>query len=348
MHSQYAPDESPAEIWFEQTNNAAVYIGAIAYGVHTVIFFMCAYYIVTGKRTHWKWLPVISILFSMATVNICMNIHFNEMAWIDDRNYPGGPLAFLLEQQANPINTAGNSASFIATFLADGILIYRVHVVWMKRYILVIPVLMWLASAALSILTTIQAARPNSSLWANNTLNFSVPYWSLSIALNLLLTILLISRLLYLRRMILSTPLGHSLGSAYTGVAMVVLESALPYFLVSFVFIVLYGLNNTAANLFIPLLLQVACITPELIILRVAGERAMSSQIITEANLMKSTSRHDDLELATAVMVESRDVKSTTTFKSGSNSHLQGKGSESGIDSVTDAHSQSRFPQAVY
>lgn len=142
MANPNAPDESPEEIWFEQANNAAVYIGAIAYGafvvvlccpsldasvvyregIHMAIFFMCAYQVVT-KRRFWRWMPLIIVLFSMATVNISMNIHFNEMAWIDDRNYPGGPLAFLLEQQASHFNTTGNASAFVATFLADRILV---------------------------------------------------------------------------------------------------------------------------------------------------------------------------------------------------------------------------------
>jgi len=43
----------------------------------------------------------------------------------------------------------------------------------------------------------------------------------------------------------------------YTTIATMILESALPYGLISFIFIVLYGTKNTAADLFIPLLIQV-------------------------------------------------------------------------------------------
>lgn len=84
-----------------------------------------------------------------------------------------------------------------------------------------------------------------------------------------------------------------------------VLESALPYSTISIVFIILYGLQNTAADLFIPLLLQVAvrsplscfkmaalsdayliqCIAPELIILRVTRGVALSSELLSEARL---------------------------------------------------------------
>lgn len=109
---------------------------------------------------------------------------------------------------------------------------------------------------ALGILTTVQAAEPNSSLWADGTLNFSLPYFSLSMALNIFLTILLVSRLLYMRYKITST-LGAQYGKTYTGIATMVLESALPLGLVSLVFIVLYSIHNTAELLLLVLLVQV-------------------------------------------------------------------------------------------
>lgn len=89
-----------------------------------VIFCMCAYYLIKeNKRGNWRWLAFIFTLFSLGTLNICFNLHFNQMAWIDKRNYPGGPLMFLLEQQNVPINIAGNAISAIIPFLADGLLV---------------------------------------------------------------------------------------------------------------------------------------------------------------------------------------------------------------------------------
>ncbi|KZT01799.1 uncharacterized protein LAESUDRAFT_717278 [Laetiporus sulphureus 93-53] len=330
MTNPYAPDETSAEIWFEQANNAAVYIGAIAYGVHIVIYFMCAYYLIKErKKNFWQWLIFVTILFAMATGNICVNIHFNEMAWIDDRNYPGGPLAFLLEEQSNAINTVGNSLSFVATFLADGLLLYRVYVVWQKWYIVVIPFLMWLAATVLSVFTTIQAVRPNSSLWANNTLNVSVPYWSIAIALNISLTLLLISRLLYMRHLIRKQLPGE--GKLYAGVATMILESALPYSIVSVVFIILYGLQLTAEDLFIPLLLQVACIAPELIILRVTRGRALTSEAITNASSMRFHSSgpyaSTGVTSSSAPTGQGAEELGMITFKTGSSPVLEDKDS---------------------
>ena len=80
-------------------------------------------------------------------------------------------------------------------------------------------------------------------------------------ALNIFLTLLLVSRLLYMRHKITST-LGAQYGKTYTGIATMVLESALPYGLVSLIFIVLYSIQNIANLLFLPLLVQVQVCFP--------------------------------------------------------------------------------------
>ncbi|KAI0362158.1 hypothetical protein OH77DRAFT_1441428 [Trametes cingulata] len=315
MSSSWATQEPAADLWFEQTNNAAVYIGAVAYGIHIVIFCLTAVGLIREKKkSNWPWLLFIFVLFGLGTANLCLNINFNELAWIDDRNYPGGPLAFLLEQQARPSNTAGNSAAIIITFLADGLLLYRCYRVWNKWYIMVIPILMWLAATILSALTTLQAARPTSSLWANNTLVVSVPYWSISIALSLLLTSLLIIRLMYIRHKIVSS-LGPQYGKDYSSIAAMILESALPYGVVSLIFIVLYGLHNTAENLFIPLLVQVECISPMLIILRVCRGRAMDNDLLSDEKLTQ-------IRFHVMSSVQESHDDSVMTFKAGSASRL--------------------------
>ena len=63
------------------------------------------------------------MLFVMGTVNLATSIHFNQSAWIDERNYPGGPYMFLMEQQNTPVQTVGNTASVVASTLAEGLLV---------------------------------------------------------------------------------------------------------------------------------------------------------------------------------------------------------------------------------
>ncbi len=145
MPSQYAPDEPSALLWFEQVNYVAIIICAVAYGtyeacpesvpvylpagallpgIHICVFFTCVYYLIREqKKSNIKWLVYVSVLFICGTCNLAFNARFNQLAWIDERNYPGGPLAFLLEQQSLPIETAGNALAFFTTFLTNGLLV---------------------------------------------------------------------------------------------------------------------------------------------------------------------------------------------------------------------------------
>lgn len=75
-------------------------------------------------------------------------------------------------------------------------------------------------------------------------------------SLNVILTLLLITRLLWMRHQIVRS-LGTEHGKMYTGVAAMVLESGLIYGIISFIFVILYGIGNTAAALFIPLFSQI-------------------------------------------------------------------------------------------
>jgi len=322
-------------LWLEQVNNTAVYLGAIAYGVTIAVYFICVYYLRVNKtRGNWRWLVFVTVLFALATVNIALNIRFAQAVYILNRGYPGGPLAYLLEQQAVPTNIAGNAEAVVIAFLSDGLLIYRCFVVYRRWWVIVIPILMWLSSIALLVLFNLQAALPNSSLWANSTLNYSVPYFSVVMALNILLTLLLVGRLLYMRHKI-SKALGSQHGRTYTHVATMLLESAAPYGIISFIFIVLYGKNNIAANLFIPLWVQLGTIAPIFIVLRVTRGYAWSNETISEGALSDIRIGKGSAGSTTAANGSRSNGSNTTTmaFKAASNPHLHTKESDFGLTS---------------
>ena len=85
---------------------------------------MTAYYlIIEKKKANVKWLVFISFLFVSGTLNLVFNANFNELAWIDYRNYPGGPLAYIEDQEAIPINTAGNTFGIVTYTLTQLVLV---------------------------------------------------------------------------------------------------------------------------------------------------------------------------------------------------------------------------------
>ncbi|KAK7688187.1 hypothetical protein QCA50_008557 [Cerrena zonata] len=293
MPSPYATQEPAVSLWFEQTIHAGIHLGSIAYGMHILIYSTCAYYLIhEGRKGNWKWLTYITLLLALGTLNIAINMHLEEVDWINERNFPGGPLAHLISSQSSALNVAGDVASDLVPFFADGLLIYRVYIVWGKWYMAVIPGIALLATLALGILSAVQTAQPNASLWSNGVLNFTVPFFSLTMALNIFLTLLLIFRLLYMRHQLRST-IGPQYGRTYTSIATMILESALPNALISFIFVVLYAIHNPAANLLLPLQVQLNCFSPVLIILRVTRGRAWTANTVSELQNGSKSLRFD-------------------------------------------------------
>lgn len=72
---------------------------------------------------------------------------------------------------------------------------------------------------------------------------------------NIVFTAQIAGRILFHRRKLVDA-LGPEHASMYTGIVAVVIESALPFTIISIVLLGLFGDNNTAQNLFISLLLQ--------------------------------------------------------------------------------------------
>ena len=86
--------------------------------------------------------------------------------------------------------------------------------------------------------------------------NFAFTVWMMLMALNLLLSLLLVIRLLRMRRNLQSV-MGTQYGKEYTGIAAMVVESALPYGIISIIFLVLFGKRDLSQNLLLPLLVQI-------------------------------------------------------------------------------------------
>ncbi|KAK7438205.1 hypothetical protein VKT23_018135 [Stygiomarasmius scandens] len=157
MASPYGTQEDPTSLWFEQSNFVATHLAAVGYGVHTTIFSMVIYYTLKQKRVNpqsqaWiGWLIFNILLFTLGTINLACSIRFNQDAWVNDREYPGGPFAYMMEQQSIPLLTLGNTTSILASFLADALLLYRAAIVWNFRwYILVLPTLFYITCNLLS------------------------------------------------------------------------------------------------------------------------------------------------------------------------------------------------------
>lgn len=113
----------------------------------------------------------------------------------------------------------------------------------------------------MSILTLYQASRPEASLWTHTTVQFTLPYFTISISLNIILTLLLVGRLLHMSHKA-RTSLGKQHAATYISVAAMLIESAAPYAIVGLIFIISYARNSYVQNLVLPVLSQIMVRAP--------------------------------------------------------------------------------------
>jgi hypothetical protein len=155
---------------------------------------------------------------------------------------------------------------------------YRCYVIYnMKRWVIIFPLILYLASIcectlaktrisapqslspeAMGIITLYLASQPNSSLWHGITVNFGLPYFTISVGLNVLLTLMISVRLILHSRNIRGA-MGSTTGvsSLYRTIVTMLIESSALYAVTSLLFIGPYAAHNYASDIFLPILSQV-------------------------------------------------------------------------------------------
>ncbi|KAI5898409.1 uncharacterized protein SCHCODRAFT_02612001 [Schizophyllum commune H4-8] len=280
----YAPSDEPPELMLADRTN---FIGAIlcgsAWGILLTVAFMTVQALLASLRSNPHWsrtamplLAFVVIIVACGTLNFAGNTDISRRMFVENRMYPGGPSMFLNDHYDDPMDVLGNAGYIIANFFADALLLYRCYVVWAKKWwIIVIPGCVFIASTTMSIFLLYQVSQPTESLWLH--VDVGLTYFSLSLAVNLLLTLLIVGRLLSLSNQV-TRMLGSQHARTYTSVAALLVESAAPYAVVNLIFIVTYGIGSPGSNVVLPVLSQIMCTSSVLIILRVANGRAWSQQ----------------------------------------------------------------------
>ncbi|KZV80185.1 hypothetical protein EXIGLDRAFT_756432 [Exidia glandulosa HHB12029] len=258
--------ESPSDLWLERTVFAGGILVSFAFGLYLCITSACVYFMLCraprGKR-NWPLLVYILVL-SFSWIS---NWLWCQMVFIDDRAYPGGPPVFFIDHFNAWANTISDATLVINGVLADGFIIWRCYVIWdANRFVIAASILGYVASTGdtdivtrtpTSFLTLWETALPGRNPWAS--VQYAIVYFSISLALNLMLTGLIVGRLLWHRRRLGRAlgPDGYKSGKTYVSVAAVLIESAALYSATSVALIASFALGSYIAAWALPLLGEV-------------------------------------------------------------------------------------------
>ena len=100
-----------------------------------------------------------------------------------------------------------------------------------------------------------QTAQPYSTFWISLAVNFGLPSFSISLAINVILTFMIVIRLILHRRNIRNAMgIQDSASGVYNAIITVLVESSALYAVSVLLFIGLWAGNNPSVNVFSPIL----------------------------------------------------------------------------------------------
>ncbi|KAF7347027.1 hypothetical protein MVEN_01456100 [Mycena venus] len=272
------PGETASDLWVERSNLNGVILSGVGYGILFTLTFQTLFLLIQQpkSKTSWSLIGYISLVFTLATLGFAGNAKFNQQTYIDDRNIPGGPNAFTAEFYSEWVNMMSFGSYVLMSWLADGLVLWRFTLIWEKKYwFALFPSLIFLGSISSSIALLVSMTRPGADFWTQEAVKFGIAYWSLSISLNIILTVLIAGRIWFTRKRIVQA-LGRQHSGSYISIAAMLIESASLYSGWSMVFLICYARNTPLQNILLPPLGQVQGIAPMLILFRVAQGRAWS------------------------------------------------------------------------
>ncbi|KAH9474307.1 hypothetical protein JR316_0012765 [Psilocybe cubensis] len=287
MNATWIPLEDSLTLLSERTWLSGAVLTGVGYGVVLTMYFLCVRQLLktmdsSNRIQRIALLTYTSLITLFGTLFVAACTRMTELSFVDYRLYPGGPAAFENDMFSIPVDELGNVAFVLANWFADALMVWRcINMYRSTNYptilVVAIPGIAYLGSFTMGVMWLLQVSASQSSPWlTNGKVNFTPPYYWLSLALNMTMTVAIVIRLLFFRWRI-SKVMGRKFGSQYVGVAAMLVESALLYSSFALLFLVPFALNHPLANLFIQVLAEVQIVAPLMIIYRVASGEAFST-----------------------------------------------------------------------
>ncbi|KAJ7901277.1 hypothetical protein B0H13DRAFT_2195892 [Mycena leptocephala] len=207
----------------------------------------------------------------------------------------------------------------ISDFSSQLILIYRCYLVWGKTiWVIILPLFMAFAtvSCGLALVGLVLSISPTAPQAPEAIVPMGTATFAISLALNLMVTGLIVSRIWWMTRDNRKQGVPHSKNSISRAMEIVV-ESGMLFLGVQFAFVVLFALEHPAQAVVEPIATQVYAIAPMLIIVRVGMGTAyeqttkgpMSSVRFMKFNKRVETTMDDTVRNSSTLNVELSQYK---------------------------------------
>ncbi|KAG1850819.1 hypothetical protein DFJ58DRAFT_793205 [Suillus subalutaceus] len=311
----YTPDESPAQLYAEKTWLAGSIITGVGYGVVLALFWLCLQSLWHRTRVrdadytrNCFFLVYVCVMFTLGSLFIGSNSQFTQLAFINDRNFPGGPSAWEVDMFSISADEISNVSFVLADWCATALMVWRCAIIYRDWTMLLI-------SFVLGVLFLYQISSPSSSPYsaAGTTVNFTFPYFFFELATNIMVTILIVFRLYFYRLHTKQGLSGPEHVAEHTSVESMIVESAAIYSTFSLLFLIPFATKSPVANVFMQVLGEAQLIAPLLIIFREAEGKGWISSALSAASSSKTAvplAQFSDIEF-TSQHMRNEGLKST-------------------------------------
>jgi len=289
-------DETPTDIMLEKTFLASGYLTGFGFGVQFVLYIACMDVLWQRKLRTRFTLFLMAYISSLCALNLiwtATSMFGLQLCYIDNRNYPGGPFAYLVGPfTTHPANVLSLASYVVSNVMADALLLWRCQVIWQASlgrkvyFVLLLPFLMWLASFALGVVFVIVTAAP-AGLYSKLGNSFAVPFFTMSLTLNILLTLLIVTRMWFHQRQGRSV-FGHNYGQHYTSISTMFVESAALYCINAILLLGTFIPGHPINQIWVGIAPSVQLISSYLIIYRVAQGRSWDIATTRTTNQLTS------------------------------------------------------------
>lgn len=121
----WGPNEPDAAVRSEEAWLQGALVATIAYGVLFVLFCQCFCLLLkqttrSNYNAKFPYLVIVFMIFVFGTLFTGSNMHSTQLAFIKNRNYPGGPSVYKAD---SPADSVGDVATILSQWLCDALLV---------------------------------------------------------------------------------------------------------------------------------------------------------------------------------------------------------------------------------
>ncbi|KAF7782110.1 hypothetical protein Agabi119p4_1486 [Agaricus bisporus var. burnettii] len=308
---------------------------SVLYTFCLILYSLCARFLYSwlrgldGKRqTVWTFI-VASVVIICGTMDVILNNQFVRIVYVDYSSQPGGPLGHSAQSHVSTTLHILKPASLLAEILTLGVLLWRVWVIYsgtrFSILIIILPLLFYLGSVATNILHLAFVWNPPSSAWSTVARTLQIPSvvtLSLTVISKIMMTSMVITRLLLIRRRHIELMGKTDIAAQYLGIAAMLIESYALTTAWNIGYLIAFILNNPPMNSFFGRSgAQVEILSYLLVLYRVFSGRAWSRQTQNQLSTLRwnrhsTQSTNDDSDMGVVTVHASHIATNPSIFTS--------------------------------